>query len=97
MDDAISCYFSQMPSGQHPYGGQYPPGHPGMGQRHPGPPGMPMQGGPCPAPGPMKQNMGMYARRPAPYPNPYMKRPMYANNQMEVSCCFRNYHIIILQ
>ncbi|XP_005112445.2 zinc finger MIZ domain-containing protein 1 [Aplysia californica] len=71
----------QMPPGQHPYGGQYPPG---MGQRHPGPP-MPMGGGPCPAPGPMKQNMGpMYARRPAPYHHPYMaKRPMYANNQME--------------
>ncbi len=71
-----------MPPGQHPYGGQYPPG---MGQRHPGP-HMPMGGGPCPAPGPMKSNMGMYARRPAPYPNPYMaKRPMYPNSQMEVS------------
>ena len=88
-----------MPPGQHPgnpYGGQYPPGHPGhpsMAQRHPGPP-MGMGGGPpgsCPAPGPMKPGMGMYARRPSPYPtNPYLaKRPMYSNGQMEVSRLFK--------
>ncbi|BFZ17985.1 hypothetical protein BsWGS_21024 [Bradybaena similaris] len=66
----------QMPTGQHQYGGQYPPGMPN--QRHP----MPMGGGTCPGPGPMKPSMSsMYHRRPTPYHNPYMQKrqPMYPN------------------